>query len=455
MANLPANIKKQVQRFLRKENELGPYRGQHQTPKLRGRTSDDVIDVEAEDVPPLRLGAGDVADEATGKQGLNRAQKFGLGAIGIGTAGKLMEGDQKDAAPLAPTPEEAEAATLPKAAGVAEAPKPADLAAQLKEYASAPKAPPSLDVGEAPGFQEAEPITYTDPDTGETKTLTEGQAIADYLQATNVAATEYKQAKSDLERREMWEAMINAAGKLVAGIVGLKTGLDLSGAKFERTDWAAKSDQLLRQMQADRAAAGERLQMSRALLEGRERTAARQEQAAARQWQSNATVAMKAADLAMNQQGLNNTERAFLFNVLKENNDEKWKQANYLLQAREVAAKEAGVQKQLTDKQAETAAKLDEEMSKLFIQLSDKIDKPAQQSRLLELRRMNERYKQLTGVDKYNLAKVEGLFGPSDPDVADIVERAEKPPLKPGVVMDGYRFLGGDPANPKSWEQVK
>lgn len=40
-----------------------------------------------------------------------------------------------------------------------------------------------------------------------------------------------------------------------------------------------------------------------------------------------------------------------------------------------------------------------------------------------------------------------------DDDIADNAQKGQGP--QPGAIEDGYRFKGGDPANPNSWEQVR
>lgn len=56
-------------------------------------------------------------------------------------------------------------------------------------------------------------------------------------------------AGASIERRELIETITNAIGSVVAGMYGMKHGLDLSGAKFNKTDWNAKLDMLNKQLQ--------------------------------------------------------------------------------------------------------------------------------------------------------------------------------------------------------------
>jgi hypothetical protein len=60
----------------------------------------------------------------------------------------------------------------------------------------------------------------------------------------------YNADKNKIANAEMWEALINAAGGLAAGIYGLKTGLNMSGLKFDKANWDAKLDRAYREYDA-------------------------------------------------------------------------------------------------------------------------------------------------------------------------------------------------------------
>lgn len=55
----------------------------------------------------------------------------------------------------------------------------------------------------------------------------------------------YKQAQDRLERNEIIEKMAHAVTQMGAAWYGLKNGVDLSGLKFDRTDWEHKQDRML------------------------------------------------------------------------------------------------------------------------------------------------------------------------------------------------------------------
>ena len=64
----------------------------------------------------------------------------------------------------------------------------------------------------------------------------------------------YEKYQDNLETREMTEKMTQAITKLLAGYYGLKHGQDLSGVKFDKTDWGKKMDQAIRKLDNDLAA---------------------------------------------------------------------------------------------------------------------------------------------------------------------------------------------------------
>ncbi len=58
----------------------------------------------------------------------------------------------------------------------------------------------------------------------------------------NDAMNLYKQEKDIIKSKQLWESIINAVGMIAAGAYGLKTGSDMSGAKFTSTDWSKELD---------------------------------------------------------------------------------------------------------------------------------------------------------------------------------------------------------------------
>lgn len=68
-------------------------------------------------------------------------------------------------------------------------------------------------------------------------------------------------AKDKLAKRELAEKLIQSVGLLFAGLHGLETGQDLSGVKFDKTDWAQKAAVAQQDMQNDMMAAKEKYKL--------------------------------------------------------------------------------------------------------------------------------------------------------------------------------------------------
>lgn len=58
----------------------------------------------------------------------------------------------------------------------------------------------------------------------------------------NAANDIYAQTKDQVAAREMWDGIIKGIGHIAAGVYGQNTGLDLSGVKFDQTDWDKKRE---------------------------------------------------------------------------------------------------------------------------------------------------------------------------------------------------------------------
>lgn len=67
----------------------------------------------------------------------------------------------------------------------------------------------------------------------------------DFKKRVKDAQDAYEMAESKVEKRELAEKLAHAVTQLGAGLHGLKTGADMSGLKFEKSDWEKKMDRNL------------------------------------------------------------------------------------------------------------------------------------------------------------------------------------------------------------------
>ncbi len=76
------------------------------------------------------------------------------------------------------------------------------------------------------------------------------QAQRDLVAETNKLADAYKVERDGLKQRELFEGIVNAIGHLAAGWYGTHHGVDMSGTKFDVTDWVAQQEALRRHYDA-------------------------------------------------------------------------------------------------------------------------------------------------------------------------------------------------------------
>lgn len=70
------------------------------------------------------------------------------------------------------------------------------------------------------------------------------QQAADLKNQVDTLMAAHNVAREGVEKRELAQQLVQAVGLMAAGAYGLKTGLDLSGVKFNSTDWQQKYAQL-------------------------------------------------------------------------------------------------------------------------------------------------------------------------------------------------------------------
>jgi hypothetical protein len=70
-----------------------------------------------------------------------------------------------------------------------------------------------------------------------------GLVTQEFLNEIAAAKEAYNQTKKDVAQKRLWEAITLGLAQIAVGLYGQSTGLDLSGVKFEPSDWQANIDQ--------------------------------------------------------------------------------------------------------------------------------------------------------------------------------------------------------------------
>lgn len=66
------------------------------------------------------------------------------------------------------------------------------------------------------------------------------------------AQTAYELSRDATASKQMWEGIIQGIAHIAAGLIGKNTGLNLGGLKFDKQDWQAEKDRILRELQSTR-----------------------------------------------------------------------------------------------------------------------------------------------------------------------------------------------------------
>ena len=195
---------------------------------------------------------GDSVDgmfDAIPKAPMSGKQKAAIGAGGaaaaVGTGATVDWSDKaKEAPPITPTlppittPEGA--APLPKV-GSGETTKTGSTIIPYRKIASdfeSLKMPPYKD---AAGLEGSEGLIAKNQNQVIGKAAELKSGLDNLMAAHNVA-------KGNLEKRELYEKIVQAMGLIAAGLYGNKTGTSLDGVKFTASDWAAKATDLQRDL---------------------------------------------------------------------------------------------------------------------------------------------------------------------------------------------------------------
>lgn len=74
----------------------------------------------------------------------------------------------------------------------------------------------------------------------------------------NGLTDEYRTERDAMKRKEIWEGIVHGIGLMAAGYYGMKHGIDMSGTKFNPTDWVAQQASLRANYDALRGATKEK-----------------------------------------------------------------------------------------------------------------------------------------------------------------------------------------------------
>jgi hypothetical protein len=66
----------------------------------------------------------------------------------------------------------------------------------------------------------------------------------------NSLADQYRKEGDALKQREIWEGLVQGIGLIAAGAYGMHNGVDMSGVKFQPTDWVAQQESARRKFDA-------------------------------------------------------------------------------------------------------------------------------------------------------------------------------------------------------------
>jgi hypothetical protein len=162
-------------------------------------------------------------------------------ALAAGAGGAALLSGKKDEAP-APAPDAAKVDEDQPSAGpdVSKVVKPSGqvdpgFVTQLAPYVDRPydgPPPPGLKDTVVMDGKEVRPVDLM------------AQAQRDLVAATNRLADDYRQERDSVKQQQLFEGIANALGHLAAGWYGAHAGVDMSGTKFDVTDWVARQREL-------------------------------------------------------------------------------------------------------------------------------------------------------------------------------------------------------------------
>lgn len=146
--------------------------------------------------------------------------------------------------------------------------------------------------GDSPAPQEQSEETVTEDEADKPEDDVRREAVFSELQKDRAAIAEegrnvdpelaqaltdaqaiYRQSKADEASKQLWSTIAQGVAHIVAGAVGLRTGLNLGGLKFNQTDWERRREGLLRELQTAQNSAFQQADSKRQRLMEKSRAA--------------------------------------------------------------------------------------------------------------------------------------------------------------------------------------
>lgn len=229
-----------------------------------------------------------------------------------------------------------------------------------------------------------------------------------------IIAAEYKATKDQQAKQQLWEGLISGLGAIASGMYGLKHGIDMSGVKFDRTNWDAKAAAAREDWIAGRMAAEKDYELSKSIIDQKRKG--------------------KLDNWEINQKLYENAARE-----AQRRDDMSYKSAGLGLEAQKLGAQMENWKEEAANRKAELMLKIkqgsgDKTMQNLILGKIDDFDKTLatygkneDDLSLQTLKRLNGEINKLTGAPLVPESSFEGGWF-SGPEAADI-EKARTPDI--------------------------
>jgi len=196
-----------------------------------------------------------ISEEAAKRKLFGKKLAIGAGAAGVaGTAAYLASGDKEAPAVMeTPSPLSEKGRASYEATVKGQAAKPDYSAASLMQSPALSASKVGRNAPEAPDMTE------------------EDSALAEQLgrmqNEMKIVAAEYKATKDQQAKQQLWEGLVSGLAAIASGMYGLKHGIDMSGVKFDRTNWDAKAAAAREDWIAGRMAAEKDYELSKSIID--------------------------------------------------------------------------------------------------------------------------------------------------------------------------------------------